>query len=50
MSEQQYEEMMRDLMSDVDYLAYCDENDRQAREAMDRLTDEELADMYKFSM
>lgn len=47
MTEQQYEEMMRDLMNDPDYLAYCDENDRQAREAMDRLSDEEIAAIYE---
>ena len=46
MSQQEYEEMMTELMNDPDYIAYCDNKDRETMATMDRLTDAEIVEIY----
>ena len=46
MTEQEYEEMMSDLNNDPDYIAYCEQKTRETREAMDLLTDAEIAEIF----
>ena len=43
MNEEEYQEMMRDLMNDPAYLAYEAERDRETMELQGRLSDEEIA-------
>jgi len=46
MTEQEYEEMMSDLNNDPDYIAYCEQKSQETREAMDLLTDAEIAEIF----
>ena len=47
MSEQEYQEMMQDLKNDPDYIAFIDTSIQKTREDMERLTDEEISEIYE---
>ena len=47
MTEQDYQAMMDELKNDPDYIAYCDNSLLKTREDMDRLTDEEISEIYE---
>jgi hypothetical protein len=46
MNEQEYEEMMQEITNDPWYIAHQEELDREIMESLDRLTNDELAELY----